>query len=186
MQQGNVFTSMCQEFCPGGICVVGGMYGRGHAWQGACVAGAMHGRGVCMVGGHVWQGGAWQGCVHGRGHVWHAWQGGMHGGGHAGKGACMTSRCALQGACMAGGCAWQGGMCGRRNGHCSGQYASYWNAFLFYIFWLFQTFNNFWSWMCLARDQCEAGLRQLIPCLETAYILWTTANSLSVFDQNTA
>ena len=25
----------------------------------------------------------------------------------------------------------KGGMCGRRDGHCSGQYASYWNAFLF-------------------------------------------------------
>ena len=56
------------------------------------------------------------------------------------------------GTCMAGvcsrGCAWQGRMCGigggcgrgaciargvrgRRDGHCSGRYASYWNAFLF-------------------------------------------------------
>ena len=36
-------------------------------------------------------------------------QGGMHG-----RGICM-----------------QGGMRGRRNDHCSGRYASYWNAFLF-------------------------------------------------------
>ena len=28
-------------------------------------------------------------------------------------------------------CAWQGGMRGRRDGHCSRRYASYWNAFLF-------------------------------------------------------
>ena len=44
---------------------------------------------------HVWQGG-----MHGRGH---AWQEGMYGGG----------------ACMAG------GVHGRRDGHCSGRYASY-------------------------------------------------------------
>ena len=31
-----------------------------------------------------------------------------------------------EGACMAGG----GGVHGRRDGHCSGRYASYWNAFL--------------------------------------------------------
>ena len=29
-----------------------------------------------------------------------------------------------------GGHAWQGGIRGRRNGHCSGRYASYWNALL--------------------------------------------------------
>ena len=34
-------------------------------------------------------------------------------------------------ACMAGGHAWQGGVRGRKNGNCSGWYASYWNAFLF-------------------------------------------------------
>ena len=38
-----------------------------------------------------------------------------------------------QGVCM------EGGMHGRRDGHCSGQYASYWNAFLF-IF-VFQPVN---------------------------------------------
>ena len=44
--------------------------------------------------------------------------------------------CAWQEASMAGGAwmaeghAWQGGMCGRRDGHCSRCYASYWNAFL--------------------------------------------------------
>ena len=42
------------------------------------------------------------------------------------------------GACMAGGMhdqsyAWPGGggVRGRRDGHCRGRYASYWNAFLF-------------------------------------------------------
>ena len=48
-----------------------------------------------------------------------------------------------EGACMAkedvhgeGGHAWQrvGGMHGRRHGHCSRRYASYWNAFLLQVF----------------------------------------------------
>ena len=39
-------------------------------------------------------------------------------------GACMADGHAWQGVCMAG------GMHGRRDSHCSGWYASYWNAFL--------------------------------------------------------
>ena len=72
--QGNIFRSVCQEFCPQGAGSVHG--GGGHAWWGACMAGrgacvtgvgvcmveGMHGRGACMVGG-----------MHGRG-------AGMHGG----------------------------------------------------------------------------------------------------------
>ena len=46
-----------------------------------------------------------------------AGSGGVHGGGVHGRG------------CVHGG----GGMRDRRNGHCSGWYASYWNAFLFLI-----------------------------------------------------
>ena len=113
--QGNVFRSVCQEFCPGGACMAGrqemhgggGMHGRlcawwGHAWQwGVCGRGGMHGRGACM-----------SVCV-AEGHAW-------------------------QGTCVAvGEHAWQGSVCGRgdvrgrRNGHWSGWYASYWNAFLF-------------------------------------------------------
>ena len=68
----------------------------------------------------------WEPCMCGGGCAWqggHAWQGVV--GGMRGRGACMAG-----GTCMAGGCAWQGAMCGRRNGHCSGRYASYWNAFL--------------------------------------------------------
>ena len=67
--QGNILTSVCQEFCPQG--------GRG-----------MHGRGVCVAGGHVWQGG-----MHGRGACMaggHAWQGGMHGRGCVWQGACIA------------------------------------------------------------------------------------------------
>ena len=45
--QGNIFRSMCQEFCPrgGGAC----MAARGHAWQAACMAGGMCGRGACVA-----------------------------------------------------------------------------------------------------------------------------------------
>ena len=69
--------------------------------------------GTCGKGGHVWQRWhAWQGaCVVGG----HAWQGGVSGGGMAGR------------ACVAG------GGHGRRDGHCSRRYASYWNAFLSHI-----------------------------------------------------
>ena len=101
LRKGNVFGSMCQEFCPRrGMCE--GMHGRG------CMAGV----GACVAGRHVWQmgvcgrGHVWQSGMHGRG-MWHevSMVGGMHGRG-----------------CVAGGNAWHGGMCGRRacvaGGHC--------------------------------------------------------------------
>ena len=70
---GNIFRSVCQEFCPKG----------GHAWgvvcgRGACVAGGCMAGGVCMAGGMCGGGGhAWGWCMagggmHGRGR--HAWQ----------------------------------------------------------------------------------------------------------------
>ena len=116
--------------------MAGGMHGGG---GGGGVAGAVHGREACMVGEHVWWGACvagrctWQGgacmvgrvCMaedmHGRGHTW---QGGLHGSGRA----CMAG-----GTCMArrGHARQGGGVRGRRDGHCSGRYASYWKAFLF-------------------------------------------------------
>ena len=75
------------------------------------------GGGACMVGGHVWQG------------VRCGWQGVHGGGGIRGRGTCGGGH-VWQGVCMAGGCVAKGGMRGRRDGHCSGRYASYWNAFL--------------------------------------------------------
>ena len=45
--------------------------------------------------------------------------GGMHG-----EGACVVGSMHGRGLCGMG-------VHGRRDGHCSGQYASYWNAFLF-------------------------------------------------------
>ena len=96
----------------GGVCVAGGMCGRGvcvagacmagwgHAWQGACVAGACvaggHAwQGVCMAGGHAWQGVCVAGGVGGMVAVCVA-------GGHLWQGVCIA-----KGACMAGGHAWQ-------------------------------------------------------------------------------
>ena len=109
----------------GGMCGCWGecMVARGHVWllggvcgcQGACVvAKGVHGYwGACVVaGGHVWQRGA---CMA---------MGGMHGKG----GTCMV----------------KGGVCGEGGSmhgiqrdteirSMSGRYASYWNAFLFYL-----------------------------------------------------
>ena len=82
----------------------GGVAGACDAWQGVCMAGA-----ACM-----------EGDIHGRRACMMEGAcvvGGMHGGGMLG-----------------GGCVWQRGMCGRGGGHCSGQYASYWNAFLFLLY----------------------------------------------------
>ena len=46
------------------------------------------------------------------------------------KGACMaTGVCMVKGACVVRG-THGGGMLGSRDGHCSGRYAFYWNAFL--------------------------------------------------------
>ena len=39
LRQGNIFTPVCHSVHRGGVCVVGGMHGRGRAWQGACVTG---------------------------------------------------------------------------------------------------------------------------------------------------
>ena len=58
----------------GGMCMVGGMHGRGHTWQGANMAGAYMAGCVCS-GGHAWQ----RTCVT---------RGGMHGRGMCGKGEC--------------------------------------------------------------------------------------------------
>ena len=48
--------------CPrgGGVCVAGGVRGRGHAWQGGMHGrGGMRGGGACMVGGgQAWREGA--------------------------------------------------------------------------------------------------------------------------------
>ena len=62
----------------------------------------MHGRGACVAGKHAWQGAYMAGGMHAR-----------------------------QGVCVAKGLHCRGeGMHGRRDDHCSGWYASYWNAFL--------------------------------------------------------
>ena len=74
---------------------------------------------MCCEGGCAWQR---------RGHAWH--REGVHR-----EGACVAGgRVCMARGCMTGGVHGVGGMCGRRDGHCSGLYASYWNAFLFKIF----------------------------------------------------
>ena len=88
----------------------------------------MHGGGGCVVGGTCVAGETCMGGgMCGRGYAWQGW------------GACLAG----VGACMAGGMhgrrghVWwgvcmAGGLRGRSDGHCSRQYVSYWNAFLFY------------------------------------------------------
>ena len=129
----------------------GGVCGGGHTWQGDYLAGR-----CAWQGGHAWQGcyaqcgGVWH--VWWRGHAWqwggcawspcmmehiwqggHAWQGGMYGGrclcwvGHVwgmhGVGPCMAGDVCERGAYMNA----------RRDSHCSGWYASYWNTLLSYF-----------------------------------------------------
>ena len=112
--QGNIFRSVCQQFCPqGGMRGCSGghawFYSGGHAWF--YLGGGMHGFiwGVCMVlfGGH-----AWFYSVGVRGFIW---------------GACVVL--------------FRGGMRGffsffgyNEIRSMSGWYASYWNAFLFSLF----------------------------------------------------
>ena len=103
-----VRNSSCEKVMFSQACV------KNSAHRGACMAGGVCGRVVCMVGMCVAEGHGWWGCVHGRGCVW---QVGMHGRGCVWQG----------GACMAG------GIRGKRDGHCSRRYASYWNAFLFVL-----------------------------------------------------
>ena len=90
------------------VCMAGGMCGRGVCVaMGVCMAGV----GACMAGECVAMGACMAGtCV----------VGGMH----------CRGVCVAMGVCMAGGMHVRGCVCGRRDGHCSGRYASYWNAFL--------------------------------------------------------
>ena len=102
-----LFHSKLIQYSTGGACVVAG---------GACVvAGGMHGggRGVCGGGACMVVGG----CVVVVGCAW--WQRGMHGGGmHGGGGHAW----------------WQRGCMGYDEiRSMSGWYASYWNAFLYYL-----------------------------------------------------
>ena len=58
------------------------------------------------------------------------------GGGMRGRGACVVE----WGACKAG--AMHVGVRGRKNGNCSGRYASYWNAFLFSKYFKWSKLNS--------------------------------------------
>ena len=115
-----------------GTCMVGG---GGHAWWGACMVGGMcgggmHGRGVyAWQGGHAWQGGVWQGDICGRRACMagsHVWQGDMCGGGMNGRGLCVAGGHACHAHHHPPGPSTM-----RYGRSMHGQYASYWNAFLF-------------------------------------------------------
>ena len=56
-------------------------------------------------------------------------RGGVHGGGVCVAGEHAWGVFMAGGACMAGWSMCGGGVCDRRDGHCNGRYASYWNAF---------------------------------------------------------
>ena len=57
--------------------------------------------------------------------------GGMCGGGMHDRGAHVWQGTVRgRGVCMAGGMCGRGCVCGSKDGHCSGRYASYWKAFL--------------------------------------------------------
>ena len=77
--QGNIFRSVCHEFCPRGeACMEGAMHGQGGmrgrggvCGRGMCMVGSMHGQGcVCGRGACVARGHAWLGGMCGRGHAW--------------------------------------------------------------------------------------------------------------------
>ena len=69
-------------------------------------------------------------------HVCLSFHGGVHGGGVA-RGACVVGDMhGWWGVCMP-----RGAVRGRRDGNCSRWYASYWNAFLFYL--MSQLFTHF-------------------------------------------
>ena len=153
----------------GGVHGRGGMHGGGHAWLGG-----VHGRGVCMAGG----------C---------AWQGGMCGWGVSmAKGVCMV-RGGVRGkggTCMANG----GGVRGEGGRHAwyahpplppsmrysrsmHGQYASYWNAFLFSIT-IANSFRNslfeIFS-LTMATDCNTSGVQYLIYKFENVdYVIFLT------------
>ena len=105
-----VCNSSCRKVMFSQACVKnsvhegGGVHGRGVCGGGMCSKG-----GACMTVGCALQG---EGGMCGRVHAWQGDIGGVHG-----RGACVAGR----------------GVRGRRDGHCSGQYASNWNAFLLFI-----------------------------------------------------
>ena len=112
----NVFTRMCQEICPqGGTCMAGAVHGGGMPERGTCMAGV-----ACVAGWHAWSGA----CVTGGGM---REMGGMCGRGTWVAGGMHGRRYAWQGGVRGGG--GGGVMHGRRDGHCCGRYAFYWNAF---------------------------------------------------------
>ena len=129
-REGNVFRNVCQSFCP--------------RWQGgvgfpACMTRGLH-PGVCI----------WGSLSRGSVSRWSCIQGGLHPGGSASRDVCIGGSASTVKGMHLGGlhpdglwgdthCLpwgdWQTPLMTSSGGHCSGRYASYWNAFLqFYEF----------------------------------------------------
>ena len=81
--------------------------------------------------------------------------GGMHSRRACLVGTCVAGACVAKGVCKAGGVRGRGGVHGRRDGHCSGQYASYWNAFLFTkVFFLSRQTVVVIAAICTFQEEC--------------------------------
>ena len=187
--QGNIFRSVCQQFCPwgGGLCMVarGGMRGfirggmHGFIW-GACVV--LFGR-ACMVlfSGHAWFYSGGTCVVLFGGHAWFYSAGGMHGFIQQGVHGFIQQG----GACMV--LFSRGGMRGFFNfsGYneirsMSGQYASYWNAFL-----LFKSISHQCYFYIVYRPKrsaednvfssvCQFVLFSYLYAIAQSYVTWTS------------
>ena len=83
-------------------------------------------------------------------------------------GGCLPRGCLPRG-CLPRGCLPKGYLLGgclpppHRDGHWSGQYATYWNAFLFHVF--YELYSG-WQWEtffgCGQRFQCIGGIKLII------------------------
>ena len=138
LRQCNVFTSVCQEFCPqGGLCP--SMHHRSHDWgsqsraasvQGSLCPGESLSNGGLCPGVSVW-GSLFRGV---------SVQGHLCPGGLCPVGLCpggsLSRKVSVQEGLCPGGYLSRGSLLGRpphRQGVTSGWYASYWNAFLLCI-----------------------------------------------------
>ena len=91
-------------------------------------------------------------------------------------------------ACMAGGCAWQGamhdrgacvagGVRARRDGHCSGRYASFWNAFLLLVFNTSVFYGALIGQWCFVTITASLGHFKSGVCAQPIEVLMVSRNS---------
>ena len=157
LRQGNIFTSVCQEFCSqGGACSVGCLL-RG-IWSGGCLLwGGVCSQGCLLLGCGPWGYLLWGGCLVLGGLQAHTQRGnwGRSGPGPHPRGKLRgirsrpTAKGEIEGdkvqAHSQGG-NWGGSGSAPPNGYCCRRYASYWNAFLFTTCVHFQPFSCWQTW----------------------------------------